>query len=358
MRDSAEEPSFVRVQPSFSEWGKMLEAFYDRTIYQTPEWLKFLAQTQKGQIVFAAFRHDDRLLGYFCGLIVSKLGLKVLGSPLPGWTTSYMGLNLLPGVPRRPAIDALMRFAFEGLKCVHVELMDRHLTADDANLLCCEYQIFHGFEIDLTQREDQLFANMTSACRRCIRRAEKTGVIIEEARDIGFADEYYEQLQEVFQKQSLVPTYGRDRVRALIRCLDGNNHLLLLRARDAQGRCIATAIFLGMNETMYFWGGASRQAFQGSRPNEAIHWYAMRYWKRRGMCRYDMGGGGEYKRKYGGYDIRVPWLQKSKHAWVKPLRTLAKHMVYGRQRVHGITERFIFGHPNQRAARHGVTYLV
>ena len=177
----------------------------------------------------------------------------------------------------------------------------------------------------------------------------------EEARDIGFADEYYEQLQEVFQKQSLVPTYGRDRVRALIGCLDGTNELLLLRARDAQGRCIATGIFLGMNETMYFWGGASRQALQASRPNEAIHCYAMRYWKHRGMCRYDMGGGGEYKRKYGGYDITVPWLQKSKHAWIKPLRTLAKYMVYGRQHVRGIAERFIFGHPGRRAVQHGVT---
>lgn len=353
MCDSTDEPAFVRVQPSFSEWANILGAFHDRTIYQTPEWLKFLAQTQNAYIVFAAFRSQNRFLGYFSGLIVNKLGLKVLGSPLPGWTTSYMGLNLLPDVPRQPAVAALMRFAFEELECIHVELMDRHLTADDANRLDCDYQIFHGFEIDLTQRDEQLFANMTSACRRCIRRAEKTGVTIEEARDIGFADEYYEQLQEVFRKQSLVPTYGRDRVRALIRCLGEKNELLLLRARDSHGRCIATGIFLGMNETMYFWGGASRQAFQGARPNEAIHWYAMRYWKRRGMCRYDMGGGGEYKRKYGGYDITVPWLQKSKHAWVKPLRALAKHMVYGRQHVRGITERLMRGQSGRPAVRNG-----
>ena len=31
---------------------------------------------------------------------------------------------------------------------------------------------------------------MESACRRCIRKAEKSRVIIEEAQDLEFADEY------------------------------------------------------------------------------------------------------------------------------------------------------------------------
>ena len=35
------------------------------------------------------------------------------------------------------------------------------------------------------------------------------------------------------------------------------------------------------------------------RPNEAIHWYALRYWKARGMEWHDWGGGMKYKEKYG-----------------------------------------------------------
>ena len=341
MRDLAGEPNFVRVNLSVLEWSNIHRRFQDRTIYQTPEWLKFLTSTQHGEVVFATLRQDNRSLGYFSGLVVNKVGLKVLGSPLPGWTTSYMGLNLLPGVARRSAVDALMRFAFEDLNCVHVEMMDRNLTAEDVKALGYEYGNLHGFEIDLSQREDKLFANMTSACRRCIRRADKRGVTIEEANDIGFADEYYEQLQEVFMKQALVPTYGRERVRALIRCLGGLNEVLLLRARDPEGRCIATGIFPALNGTMYFWGGASRQAFQAFRPNEAIQWYAMRYWKHQGMDRYDMGGGGDYKRKYGGYEITVPWLRKSKYPRIKALRELAKHMISSRQKVRARTESLI-----------------
>ena len=63
---------------------------------------------------------------------------------------------------------------------------------------------------------------------------------------------------------------------------------------------------------MMGWGGASWRQYQKFQPNEAIFWYAMRYWKARGMQTFDMCGGGEYKRKYGGRRIVVPWGRLSR----------------------------------------------
>jgi hypothetical protein len=324
-------PTFQKVDLQFSDWEKILSRFEDRTVFQTAEWLAFVKRTQKAEPVFASLQDGTRTLGYFSGLIVLRFGLKILGSPLPGWTSSYMGMNLSQGVSRRLGLEAVMRFAFEELDCVHLEIMDRHVSVNDARELGFEMRTFAGFEIDLNTPEDQLFANMTSACRRCIRRAEKCGVIIEEAHDHGFADDYYAQLQEVFRKQSLVPPYGIDRVRALIAHLLDTGHLLLLRARNPLGQCIATGIFPAMNDTMYFWGGASRRDSLGYRPNEVLHWHAMKYWKARGVTRYDMGGGGEYKRKYGGYEIAVPWIRKSRYPGLGILRSLAKQIAGWRQ---------------------------
>jgi len=48
---------------------------------------------------------------------------------------------------------------------------------------------------------------------------------------------------------------------------------------------------------MYFWGEASWRDHQLLRPIEAIQWYAMKIGKQKGLRTYDMGGGGEYKRK-------------------------------------------------------------
>ena len=323
--------SSERIDLQLSFWGDILDTFEDRTIFQTPSWMSFIAETQNAEPVFAAVKDGTRTAGYFSGLIVRKFGLKILGSPLPGWTTSYMGMNLSPGVSRRLGLEAVVRLAFEELSCVHIEIMDRQISVNDARELGFMIRTFAGFEIDLRASEDRLFANMTSACRRCIRRAEKCGVIIEEAHDHGFADDYYAQLQEVFRKQSLVPPYGIDRVRALIAHLLDTGHLLLLRARNPLGQCIATGIFPAMNDTMYFWGGASRRDSLGYRPNEVLHWHAMKYWKARGVTRYDMGGGGEYKRKYGGYEIAVPWIRKSRYPGLGILRSLAKQMAGWRQ---------------------------
>jgi CelD/BcsL family acetyltransferase involved in cellulose biosynthesis len=331
--------SFVRLHSTLAEWSEILCQLPERTIFQTPEWLSFLAKAQQGEIVLASLHAEDRVVGYFAGVIVTRMGFKILGSPLPGWTTSYMGLTLVENVSRCDAVQALIRFAFDELGCIHLEMMDRNLAEQDVKDLGLEHRLLCGFEVDLTQTEDQLLANMSSACRRCIRKAQKSGVTIQEANAALFSHDYYEQLQDVFRRQHLVPTYDIGRVRELIANVHDTGRLLLLSARDQQGRCIATGIFPAMNGTMYFWGGASLKASQSYRPNEALHWYAMKYWKARGMKFYDMGGGGEYKRKFGGREISVPWVRASKYPGIPFLRGLTKQLFAWRQTALGLVRR-------------------
>jgi hypothetical protein len=216
-----------------------------------------------------------------------------------------------------------------------MELVDRHLTEEAASQLGFRYGFVDTYETDLRQSEDEIFAGMNSACRRCIRKAEKSGVQIEEAADDQFADEYFEQLEDVFLKQDLVPTYGVDRVRALIKWLQPTGNLLLLRARDPEGNCIATGIYPGMNTTAQFWGNASYRASQILRPNEALHWHAMLYWKERGAQVFDWGGGGTYKEKYGCTPLQVPRLMIPKYGFLLRLRDASKRVVEGRQRILG-----------------------
>jgi hypothetical protein len=323
------------------DWLAKVETKWVGTIYQTPAWLTFLSRTQHGELVVGALREGRKTIGYFTGLIVRKSGFRILGSPFPGWSTDYMGFAVSDGADRRRAIQALIDFAFQELGCVHLEMMDRNVTMSDLGGLGVQHQVYRGFEIDLTRDEDELFSNMTSACRRCIRKAVKEGILIEEAHDPGFADDYYAQLKDVFAKQSLMPTYGIERVRQLITHVHPTGHLLLLRARDRQGRCIATGIFPYMNGVMYFWGGASWRQHQLLRPNEAIQWHAMKLGKQKGLRTYDMGGGGAYKRKYGGSEIAVPWFRKSKYPWVRYLRDKAQHSHKVRQKWIGRFNRLL-----------------
>lgn len=317
-----------------ADW-RALDQFPDRTVFQTREWLRFIAETQKATPVLVELRQDGLRAGYFSGLTVKKFGVKVLGSSFPGWTTPYVGFNMLPGASRSEALAAVEALAWDTLKCIHMEVSDPHFIVEDGGRLGFSCGSYVSYRTDLRKTEEELFNGMDSACRRCVRKAEKSGVTIEESHDLDFVDEYYEQLNDVFAKQKLVPTYPVERVRSLVKHLEPTGRVLLLRARDPDGTCIGTGIFPGFNKIAEFWGNASLRSGQIWRPNEAIQWYAMRYWKKRGIEVYDWGGESVYKEKYGCVLHSVPWFTKSRHQIVGKLRDEAKKMFERKQRLMG-----------------------
>jgi len=306
-------------------------------VYQTLPWLKFLEKTQSAEPVIAAIEKSGELIGYFSGLIVKKYGVKILGSPFRGWNTYYMGFNLLPEYNRREVLKAFPSFAFDQLKCHYFEIRDLYVNEEDYAGLGYQVVRNRSFEIDITKSEEELFAVMSKSCRKSIRKAKKNGVYIEEARDIQFVNDYYDQLVEVFTKQSIVPTYPKTRVRELINHLLPTGNLLLMRARNKDGLCIATVIDIAFNGLAIGWGGTSWREYQKLRPNELLQWYSIRYWKARGMKRFDMGGTdpSDYKKKYGVQIITVPRLIMSKSETLFKFRDLAIKMVSARRHILG-----------------------
>jgi hypothetical protein len=186
------------------------------------------------------------------------------------------------------------------------------------------YRLVSTFLTDLTQSEQQLFENMTSACRRAIRKSEKCGVTVEPASPDGFAEEYHAHLLDVFAKQELKPTYSPDRVQKLIDHVHPSGDLLLARVRDSGGRCIATGIFPGFGSMSFFWGNGSLREHQLVRPNEALHWFAMRYWKERGVRFHDWGGANAYKAKYGNVPFSMLAFRRSRYKMLQYARDVAE----------------------------------
>jgi hypothetical protein len=301
-----------------------LDAYWDRDVHQSFGWVNFIAANKSAEPVLAQLRENGKTLGYFTGLIEKRFGFRILGSPFRGWSSLYMGFNLKPGEPRSKAIQALERFAFYDLKCHHLEVMDRFMEENDYESDKWVTWPWQSFEVDLTRPEDRIFASFEKDCRRSIRKSAKNGVWIEQAEDMEFAQDYYEQLKEAYGLRGLTPPYDLDRIRDLIRHLHPTGKLLLLRARDQEGACVATGLFPAWNRNMYSWGAAGWKWAQSLRPNEVLLWEAMRYWKSRGVRVYDMTGRFDYKRKYNPVEIQIPWLRKSKYPILETFRNIAK----------------------------------
>jgi hypothetical protein len=80
-------------------------------VFQTREWLAFLAQSQRGTPVVIEMRDGGSLAGYFSGVIIRRFGVKILGSSFPGWTTPYIGFNAVADYPRALLLESLVRSA-------------------------------------------------------------------------------------------------------------------------------------------------------------------------------------------------------------------------------------------------------
>lgn len=316
------------------DWER-LDGLEDRVLFQTRAWLDFVAQTQGADPVVAVLRDGAQELGWFTGLVSTRLGVRVLGAPMPGWSTQYMGFNLLEGTSRRAALEAVVPFAFGELRCAHLEVCDRRLPVDQLAGLGMQHDDVGTFVVDLSPSEDEIRGRMTSGSRQNMRKAERLGVVVEEAEPEGFAAEYYTQLQDVFAKQRLVPTYSQRRVEALIEHLYPTGRLQLIRVRAPDGMPIATALVAGLGQSAYFWGGASWRSHQQLRPNESLFWHAFTTWKSRGAVEFDFGGGGEYKRKYGATELFVPHARVSRWRVLSQLRGVAKRSVAARQQAVG-----------------------
>ncbi|MGB8650860.1 MAG: GNAT family N-acetyltransferase [Mycobacteriales bacterium] len=316
------------------EW-KRLDALDDRVLFQTREWLAFVAESQGAEPVVAVLRERGVERGWFTGLMSSRFGVRVLGAPLPGWSTQYMGFNLLPGTSRAAAFGALLPFAFGELRCAHLEVCDRWAGLPDLAGLGAQHEDVRTYVVDLRPGLEEIRAAMTSGTRQNMRKAGRVGLVVEDAEPHGFAAEYYSQLQDVFAKQRLVPTYPLRRVEALIEHLYPTGRLQLIRVRTPEGTSIATALVAGVGRNAYFWGGASWREHQHLRPNELLFWHAFTTWKERGAEEFDFGGGGDYKRKYGATELVVPHGRLSRWRVLSHLREAVKRSVAARQQAAG-----------------------
>lgn len=316
-------------------WGAIVDSHSDAEVYHGPAWLAYLAATQGAEPVIAIVRQDGQPVGHFVGGIVRRYGIRILGSPLRGWGTQVMGFLLDPGADRVSAAEALVPFAFRDLGCAHVELADRQLPVESTAGMTYVRELGITFRIDLHGSEEAILARMESNTRRLIRRAGRTGLRVEEVAGIEFADEFHRHLRGVFALQGLAPTYGVDRVRALIEILGPTGALLMVRIASPDGVPLAAGISVGHGRNAVVWGVGFDREWTASHPNQPMWWAMMRGWRERGAAAFDMGGGGEYKAKYGGERVATYHLYRSRLGMMRYGRSAARRLFRVRQIVHG-----------------------
>ncbi len=311
----------IHLEPLAAEeanrWDELVAPYASRHLFHRQVWLDYLAASRGLEIRKWSIMDGRRRLGYFCGGLVRKGPFRILGSPLRGWGTNFMGPVVDEPIDQPAllgALDAVSRQ--EGLAMIELE----HPLLQPAILSARSYEDNHDrtFVVPLAPFDpDATFERIHSKKRNQIRKAIKSGLTVEDTDDPAIADEFYDRFADLMRHKGRVPPYPPEHPRLLFRHLRPEGLLFALRVRDASGRVLATGLFPHDDRTVYFWGGASWQDGRELNPNDYLQWSVIRLACERGLQAYNMCGPGRFKRGFGGDLVDV-------HRWHKCYSRMAR----------------------------------
>jgi hypothetical protein len=283
-----------------AHWDGLIAPYPDRELFHCKVWLDYLAASRGVEIRFWAIREGSQTIGYFCGGVLRKGPFRILGSPLKGWGTNFMG----PVLNSASAHDKLLTAMDSLAAAEHLAMIElEYRGAPEEAYGAADYEPVRSwtFLVNLVPGDsDAMWQALDSTCRNRIRKAMKAELTFEDSDDPAIADEFYDQYTDLMRHKGLVPSYPRHHPRLLFQYLKKADLLFALRIRDKTGRILATGLFPHDDRTMYFWGGASWQAGRQLCPNEFLHWSAMTLAAKRGLLTYNTCGHGQFKSKFGG----------------------------------------------------------
>ena len=203
-----------RVEPlqadESARWDELIAPYEAAGVFHRNPWLEFLTATRSVEFRRWAIRENYRTVGYFCGAIQQKGPFRALGSPLTGWQTPFMGPIVNHDVDWGAFLDALDVLAREERLAV-TELGNHHLPESVMRTAGYEVKPSWTLLVRLTPGDQAAMWNgLHSKCRNQVRKAQRSGITIEETETPDIVDEYYEQYTAAMQKRGVAVQYPRE----------------------------------------------------------------------------------------------------------------------------------------------------
>ncbi|GLI51893.1 hypothetical protein TSYNTROOL_19790 [Tepidanaerobacter syntrophicus] len=186
-------------------------------------------------------------------------------------------------------------------------------------------QLRKKYYSEVKSTPEEILSSYSKSARKCVRRAIRNGLVVETTIEKNFIDYYYSQLEEVFLKSNMKPTYSKDRVKLLIEKLLPSNKIILTWVK-LQDKVVATRIDIIDGLWMNSFGSSSDKNYLSLNPNELARFHAMCIAAERGVKYYDMTGGGTYKSKFGSEKVTNYRIIYSKFGLYEA-RNIAKKLI-------------------------------
>jgi len=286
------------------EWDNAIAPWQGHMIYHQTAWLKFIADHQPGlQLVRHRLIQDNMTRGYFAGFIEKKGPFLMLGSPLYGWITDFMG----PISDEDLDVEAFLRSLESWCRKKRIQFLQIGHPFLPEEIMCRAGYVVNKmsfYRIPLSSSENAMWQHITGKCRNRIRKGQKNGLRVEKCDDISIVEEYYAQHTDVFANQGLPPKYPIKTVHSLVHNLMAADMILALRILH-KGESVATGLFPHDKQHIYSFGIASWVKCRNLCPNELLYWSVMQWGGTHGLQSFSIGdkyrqapSGGVFKEKF------------------------------------------------------------
>lgn len=305
---------------NINEWKDFVFNHPWGSIFQTPDFFNSYKDIEKNNSLIVSV--IDSVLNKIVGLIVAVIHKEgkgiygsltsrsiIMGQPL-ALNNDENILNLLISeydkVAKKNAIYSQFRNLIDVSKYRKIYEQNAYEYEDHLNIL-----------IDLTKPVDTLWKEVHSKRRNEIRKADKTGIKVEEVLGENSFIEAYKILKEVYSNAGL-PLIDFDTLKKVFENFEDQKYFRMFAAKF-EDEIVGIMLVLCYKDKVYDWFAGSYRKYYNKCPNDALPWYLFKFVKEEGFKIFDFGGAGkpnvpygvrDYKKKFGGELVNFGRYQK------------------------------------------------
>jgi hypothetical protein len=289
-------------------WRAFVEENASANIFHTPEMMQVFARAEGYQPqVWAALRDDGELLALWLPVQHTVLDQPLLRQ-LSTRAVLYGSVLCASGPQGQEALNQLLSIYNRETKSQVIFTELRNLTdMGDLQPVLTQngfaYEEHLNFLIDLTQSEQAMWKAIRSNAQRNVRKARKSGVVIEETQGQSGVTAAYAILQQVY-KRVQVPLPHVSLFRAVFELLWPQDMAKIFLAR-ADGETIGVLTLLIYKGVAIYWYTGALREFSSYRANDMMVWHALEWSQKHGCHTFDFGGAGKPDEEYGVRDFKA-----------------------------------------------------
>jgi CelD/BcsL family acetyltransferase involved in cellulose biosynthesis len=296
----------VRELPE-AAWREFVAATPGANIFHTPELFRVFARTPGYRpALWAATESGGRPLA-----LLAPTEVAVLGGParrLTARSVAYGSILVSPDEAARDALGPLLAAYAKaaGRQVLFTELRnlaDMSIVRPALEAGGFVFEEHLNYLIDLGRSPEEIWAGIRTNARRNIQKAQREGVVIEEASLAAQVSQAYAVLQGVYRRLQ-VPLADRSLFEEAFSTLHPAGMFKIIQA-TVGGTLAGVMTLLLHGETIIYWYTGVDKEFSAYRANDLLVWHALDWGSRNGYRTFDFGGAGRPGEPYGVRDFKA-----------------------------------------------------